>query len=58
MCNNNVGNDELGRASHVGRKRLDIMLNEPELKGFKTDLYSLMAKHGVGREMVIYGAKI
>ena len=58
MGDNYVGNDELGRASHARRKRLDIMLNEPELKGFKTDLYSLMAKHGVGREMVIYGVKI
>lgn len=57
MGDNYVGNDTLGRASHARRKRLDIMLNEPELKGFKTELYSLMAKHGIGREMVIYGVK-
>jgi len=57
MGDNYVGNDELGRASHSRRKQLDIMLNEPELKGFKKDLYSLMAKHAIGREMVIYGVK-
>lgn len=57
MGDNYVGNDELGRKSHARRKKLDIMLNEPELKGFKKDLYSLMARHGIGREMVIYGVK-
>lgn len=57
MGDNYVGNDELGRASHSRRKKLDIMLNEPELKGFKNELYSLMARHNIGREMVIYGVK-
>lgn len=57
MGDNYVGDDTLGRASHARRKRLDIMLNEPELKDFKVELYSLMARHGIGREMVIYGVK-
>jgi hypothetical protein len=57
MGDNYVGNDSLGRASHSRRKSLDIMLNEPELKDFKKEMYSLMAKHGIGREMVIYGEK-
>lgn len=57
MGDNYIGNDKLGRASHARRKRLDIMLSEPELKGFKKDLYAVMAKHGIGREMVIYGVK-
>jgi SAM-dependent methyltransferase len=57
MGDDYVGNDELGRASHARRKRLDLMLNEPELKGFKKEMYELMAKHGIGREMIIYGEK-
>ncbi|MBI5643149.1 MAG: class I SAM-dependent methyltransferase [Deltaproteobacteria bacterium] len=57
MGDNYIGNDELGRASHLRRKRLDIMLDEPELKGFKRDMYGIMAKHGIGREAVIYGKK-
>ena len=50
-------NYSLGRASHARRKKLDLMLSEPELKGFKKEMYELMAKHGIGREMIIYGEK-
>jgi len=57
MGDDYVGNDELGRASHARRKRLDLMLGEPELKGFKKEMYELMAKHGIGREMIVYGEK-
>ena len=57
MGDDYVGNDELGRASHARRKRLDLMLSEPELKGFKKEMYELMAKHGIGREMIVYGEK-
>ncbi len=57
MGDNYVGNDQLGRACHEKRKRLDIMLNEPWLKGFKDDMYELMAKHGIGREIILYGRK-
>ena len=57
MGDDYVGNDELGRASHARRKRLDLMLGEPELKGFKKEMYELMARHGIGREMISYGEK-
>jgi SAM-dependent methyltransferase len=52
-----VGNDRLGRACHAMRKRLDINLAEPELREFKKDLYRVMARHSIGREMIVYGVK-
>ncbi len=57
MGDNYVGDDRLGRECHARRKRLDIMLNEPGLVGFKKEMYELMARHGIGREMVIYGVR-
>lgn len=57
MGDNYVGNDELGRVCHAKRKRLDLMLGTARLSGFKRDMYQLMAKHGIGREIVIYGQK-
>ncbi len=57
MGENYVGNDKLGRICHAKRKRLEILLETPELKKFKDELYSLMATHSIGREMVIYGRK-
>lgn len=57
MGDNYVGNDQLGRASHSRRKSLDLMLCEPELKGFKKELYELMANFNIGREMVVFGRK-
>ena len=57
MGDNYVGNDEVGRASHARRKKLDIFLNEPGLRDFRKEMYELMARHGIGREMVIYGVK-
>lgn len=57
MGDNYIGDDALGRASHARRKRLDLMLGEPQLKAFKKELYELMARHGIGREMVVYGVK-
>ncbi|MBW7956373.1 MAG: class I SAM-dependent methyltransferase [Deltaproteobacteria bacterium] len=57
MGDNYVGNDQLGRECHARRKKLDLMLNEPVLAGFKKEMYELMARHGIGREMVIYGVK-
>ena len=57
MGDNYVGNDELGRVCHAKRKKLDIMLNEPELKEFKQKMYELMARYDVGREVIIYGKK-
>ena len=57
MGDNYIGDDKLGRASHARRKSLDLMLDEPLLKAFKKELYELMARHGIGREMVVYGVK-
>jgi hypothetical protein len=57
MGDNYVGNDVLGRQCHARRKRLDIVLNNPDLKTFKQDLYRLMAHHGIGREMIVFGVK-
>jgi|SRR6185369_8397378 len=57
MGDDYVGNDELGRLCHAKRKRLDILLNSAKLRGFKKEMYQLMAKHGIGREIVIYGKK-
>ncbi len=47
----------LGRECHAKRKSLDIMLGEPGLKNFKKEMYELMARYGVGREMVVYAVK-
>ena len=57
MGENYVGDDATGRHCHGMRKRLDILLADSELKEFRKALYSLMARYGVGREMVIYARK-
>lgn len=57
MGDNYVGDDAIGRQCHARRKRLDILLNEPALKGFKRDIYKIMAQHGIGREMIVYGRR-
>lgn len=57
MGDNYVGNDRLGRECHSRRKRLDLMLNEAGLRAFKKEMYELMARHGIGREMIIYGVR-
>lgn len=57
MGDNYVGKDELGRQCHAKRKQLDILLATSGLSGFKNEMYHLMAKHGIGREIVIYGQK-
>ncbi len=57
MGRNYVGDERLGRECHKLRKNLDTMLSTPPLKGFKKEMYALMAKHNIGRELVIYGVK-
>ena len=57
MGDNYVGNDSLGRACHARRKKLDILLNKATLVKFKKEMYKLMAKYGIGREVVVYGTK-
>ncbi|MFQ5427632.1 MAG: class I SAM-dependent methyltransferase [Thermodesulfobacteriota bacterium] len=57
MGENYVDDQSLGRRSHGLRKNLDTMLSTPPLMAFKKDMYALMARHGIGREMIIYGIK-
>jgi len=57
MGENYVGDEELGKRCHRMRTRLEMMLGEPGLKGFKTEMYELMARHGIGREALIFGIK-
>ncbi len=57
MGDDYIGNDQLGRACHARRKRLDVNLAGPGLKEFKKDMYRLMARHSIGREMIVFGRK-
>lgn len=58
MGDNYIGNETLGRSCHAKRKRLDIALsNNASTKLFRQELYELMSKYSIGREMVIYAAK-
>jgi SAM-dependent methyltransferase len=52
-----VGDDNLGRRCHHMRTRLDIMLEDRRLRAFKKEMYDLMARHGIGREAVVFGRK-
>lgn len=57
MGDDYIGNDPLGRACHARRKRLDVNLAEPVLREFKKEMYRLMARHSIGREMIVFGRK-
>ncbi len=57
MGENYVGDDELGRRCHRMRMRLDLMLDTPRLRGFRDEMYGLMARHSIGREAVVFGIK-
>lgn len=57
MGDDYVSDNALGKKCHAKRKQLDFMLKEPGLKEFKKEMYAVMAKHGVGRETVIYAVK-
>jgi len=58
MGDNYVGNDTLGRSCHAKRKCLDIALsNNANTKRFRVELYELMSKYFIGREMVVYATK-
>lgn len=57
MGKNYVGDDRLGRECHKMRTRLDIMLSDSRLKGFKEEMYELMARHNIGRESIIFAVK-
>jgi len=57
MGDDYVTDGPLGRQCHAKRKSLDIMLSEPGLADFKKEMYRLMARHSIGREMVVYAVK-
>lgn len=57
MGENYVGNDELGRQCHARRKRLELTLEKAGLRGLKRDLYAALAKHGIGRELVVFARR-
>jgi len=57
MGKNYVGDESLGKECHAMRTRLDIMLNDARLRGFKEQMYELMASHNIGREALIFGVK-
>ncbi len=57
MGDDYVSDGQLGRQCHAKRKSLDIMLSEPGLADFKKEMYQLMARHSIGREMVVYAEK-
>jgi SAM-dependent methyltransferase len=57
MGKNYVGNDELGRDCHSLRKNFDIQLNKSGLLDIKQDLYTSLARMGIGRECIILARK-
>ncbi|MFQ5353449.1 MAG: class I SAM-dependent methyltransferase [Thermodesulfobacteriota bacterium] len=57
MGENYVGDEKLVRSCHRKRKNLDTMLSTPLLKGFKEEMSTLLARHNMGGEVVVYGIK-
>ena len=57
MGDNYVGNDELGRACHKKRMRMEMLMNKAGLSELKSDMYEGLAKLGIGREIVMYAKK-
>lgn len=53
MGDDYVGNDEVGRAAHGRRKRLEQALEKGGLGQLKRDLYQAFCRAGVGREIDI-----
>lgn len=54
---NYVGNDEIGRRCHAKRKRFDIALASSGLQAFRREMYEMMARHDIGREVIIFATK-
>ena len=57
MGDNYVGNDELGRACHIKRKRLEHALFKIFENDDMNNFYRSCAKVGVGREFMVLGEK-
>ena len=57
MGQNYIGNDAVGRECHSQQMPLEPNLKSAGLELFKTELYELFAKHGTGRELIMFGQK-
>jgi hypothetical protein len=57
MGDNYVGNDEMGRAMHARRKRLELVLDKGRYSDIKELMYQAMADREVGREAVVYARR-
>jgi SAM-dependent methyltransferase len=57
MGDNYVGNDALGRACHARRKAFELNLERAGLGQVRRNLYSALAKLGLGREIVMTARK-
>lgn len=58
MGDNYVGNDALGRACHSRRRNLELNLKLGGFEAPKRALYTILAEHGIGREIVMIARKI
>jgi SAM-dependent methyltransferase len=57
MGDNYIGNNELGRATHAKRKRLELALAAGGKTDLKRALYRKLAEVGIGRDICMYGRK-
>jgi SAM-dependent methyltransferase len=57
MGKNYVGDDILGRECHIMRKNFELNLAKAEQNGTKRNIYSSLAKFGIGREIIIMAEK-
>ena len=52
-----IGNDQVGRAIHGKRKRLELTLRDEKLQSAKRRIYAMLARMGIGREVVLVAQK-
>ncbi|MFD2168141.1 class I SAM-dependent methyltransferase [Thalassotalea euphylliae] len=58
MGENYIGNDELGRACHHRRVRMEAQLAKAGQNHVRRGLYQAMANQGLGREVCIFARKL
>ena len=58
MGDNYIGNDELGRACHSKRKKLELSLSKAGMAKTKRHFYQSLANIGLGREVVLVARKL
>jgi SAM-dependent methyltransferase len=57
MGDNYIGNDTVGRAMHGKRKRMELSVAAAGVSALKREVYSSLARLGIGREVVIHARK-